>query len=60
MGAERLCRCFVCDSLEVAPPGPEPQHFRRRWARPQLGTKERDGDVLGNEGVQEREDPRYS
>lgn len=34
MGSERVCRCFVCDSLEVAPPGPEPQHFRRRWTRP--------------------------
>lgn len=24
---------------KVAPPGPEPQHFRRRWTRPCLGTK---------------------
>jgi hypothetical protein len=33
-GASRLLHCFVCDVLEVSPPGPEPQHFRRRWARP--------------------------
>jgi len=33
-GHTRLFRCFVCDELEVAPPGPEEQHFRRRWARP--------------------------
>lgn len=33
-GATRLARCFVCDVLEVAPAGPAPQHFRRRWARP--------------------------
>lgn len=24
---------------KVAPPGPEPQHFRRRWTRPCLGKK---------------------
>jgi len=33
-GESRLLRCFICDILEVSPPGPEPQHFRRRWARP--------------------------
>mmetsp|Transcript_30869 Transcript_30869/g.67560 ORF Transcript_30869/g.67560 Transcript_30869/m.67560 type:complete len:425 (-) Transcript_30869:118-1392(-) len=33
-GIARLVRCVVCDTLEVAPPGPAPQHFRRRWARP--------------------------
>ncbi|CAE7595713.1 unnamed protein product, partial [Symbiodinium sp. CCMP2456] len=33
-GRSRIFRCFVCDLLEVAPPGPEPQHFRRRWTKP--------------------------
>lgn len=33
-GTSRLRRCFVCDVLEVSPLGPEPQHFRKRWARP--------------------------
>jgi len=33
-GEERLSRCFICDVLEVAPQGPSPQHFRRRWAKP--------------------------
>lgn len=26
--------CSLCDTLEVAPPGPVPPHFRRRWVRP--------------------------
>lgn len=29
-----LVYCSICDVLEVAPPGPVPLHFRRRWARP--------------------------
>jgi len=29
-----MARCFVCDVMEAAPPGPSPQHFRQRWARP--------------------------
>lgn len=33
-GATRLARCFLCDVLEVSPPDPAPQHFRRGWARP--------------------------
>mmetsp|Transcript_62797 Transcript_62797/g.162262 ORF Transcript_62797/g.162262 Transcript_62797/m.162262 type:complete len:479 (-) Transcript_62797:63-1499(-) len=33
-GAERMARCFLCDVMEVAPPGPAPQHFRQRWTRP--------------------------
>jgi len=33
-GSSRLLRCFICDTLEVSPASPEPQHFRRRWARP--------------------------
>mmetsp|Transcript_68981 Transcript_68981/g.177788 ORF Transcript_68981/g.177788 Transcript_68981/m.177788 type:complete len:441 (-) Transcript_68981:112-1434(-) len=33
-GWARMARCFVCNVLEVAPPGPNPQHFRQRWARP--------------------------
>lgn len=34
LGMSRLARCFVCDVLEVTPPGLPPQHFRQRWARP--------------------------
>jgi len=33
-GAARLGRCFLCDEIEVAPPGPALQHFRQRWTRP--------------------------
>lgn len=33
-GAERMAHCFLCDMLEVAPPGRPPQHFRQRWVRP--------------------------
>eukprot|EP00929_Paragymnodinium_shiwhaense_P102159 TRINITY_DN65348_c0_g1_i1.p1 TRINITY_DN65348_c0_g1~~TRINITY_DN65348_c0_g1_i1.p1 ORF type:complete len:497 (+),score=48.18 TRINITY_DN65348_c0_g1_i1:96-1586(+) len=33
-GAARVARCCVCNVLEVAPPGPAPQHWRRRWVRP--------------------------
>ncbi|CAJ1454080.1 unnamed protein product, partial [Effrenium voratum] len=35
-GSNRLFRCFLCNMLEVAPKESEPQHFRRRWARPCL------------------------
>lgn len=34
LGASRLARCFLCDVLEITPPGPPHQHFRQRWARP--------------------------
>lgn len=33
-GAARLKYCAICDVLEVAPPGPAPQHFRQLWTRP--------------------------
>mmetsp|Transcript_98464 Transcript_98464/g.317450 ORF Transcript_98464/g.317450 Transcript_98464/m.317450 type:complete len:433 (-) Transcript_98464:135-1433(-) len=33
-GVSRLARCFLCDIIEVTPPGPAPQHFRQRWMRP--------------------------
>lgn len=33
-GETRMARCLLCDVMEVAPPGPAPQHFRQRWARP--------------------------
>lgn len=29
-----VVHCYICDVLEVAPPGPLPCHFRRHWARP--------------------------
>lgn len=33
-GSGRLARCFLCDVMEVSPPGPSPQHFRQRWGQP--------------------------
>jgi len=31
---ERICRCFICNVLEILPPAPCKQHFRQRWVRP--------------------------